>query len=433
MNDRSDQGGSPMERPDTALPANRRTHPGGKRPGRTWLGLGLILIVACLAWLRFGAAPSWLEALPPWTRTAILALRGEEPRSPASQAPQDAQAVPVTVAQVTIRNMPVEFRSVGTVEAVHSVAVRARVDGVVEQVLAKDGAMVTAGDLLVELDPKPIQAQIDQQEANIRRDRAQLDNARLTLERTTDLAKRGAAAKQSLDDARTEVEALTAGVAASAAQLRSLQLELAYHRVTAPFDGRLGRIAVSPGTIVRGSDSAGTIATLNQVDPIYVAVGVPQNLLGDLSLALAAGTARIEVPLPGSDETRQGPVAMVENEVERGTGLVTVRARIQNGDQRLWPGTVLDVRLILRDEPDALVVPTDAIQISQTGTFLFMVDPDGKARVVPVRTGRATGDHTVLLDGPPAGTTVVTAGQIRLTDGASVDIQASEPGLEARR
>ncbi|WP_051328897.1 efflux RND transporter periplasmic adaptor subunit [Geminicoccus roseus] len=405
------------------------------RPHRRarWLLLCLALVIGLIAWLRYADRPAWLDGAPAWAQAAVETIRGEAGAGSAPLSSERKAAVPVRVAQVSIRDVPVEFRSVGTIEAVESVAIRARVDGVVERVLVDDGAMVKAGDVLVELDQEPIQAQIDQQEANIRRDRAQLANARLVFDRATDLAKRGATAKQSLDDARTEVEALTAGVAASEAQLRSLQLELSYHRISAPFDGRIGRVQVSPGTIVRGSDSAGTIATLNQVDPIYVALGVPQNQLGDLSEALQAGTAQIEVPLPGSTETRSGPVVMVENAVERGTGLVTVRARLDNHDQRLWPGTVLDARLVLREEKGALVVPSDAVQISQTGSFLFIVDQNQKARVVPVQVGRTVDDVTVLVDGPPAGTTVVTEGQIRLVDGTLVHIAESAQGLEARR
>ncbi len=390
------------------------------------------LVVAAIVWLRLADRPHWLDQAPGWAQGVVAIIRGESSEKPAAPA-RERGAVPVSVAQVSIRNVPVEFRSVGTVEAVETVAIRSRVDGVVEKILVHDGALVKAGDVLLELDDRPIQAQIDEQEANVRRDRAQLENARLVFARATDLAKRGATAKQSLDDARTQVEALTAALAASEAQLRALQLELSFHRVTAPFDGRIGRVAVSLGAIVRGSDTSGTIATLNQVDPIYVALGIPQNLLSDLSAALSAGTARIEVPLPGSTETREGAVTMVENVVERGTGLVTVRARIKNDDQRLWPGTVLDARLILRDDPGALVVPANAVQISQTGSFVFVVDPEKHAQVVPVRVDRASGEFLVLGEGPPAGTTVVTEGQIRLTEGALVHIVDSEQGLEARR
>jgi multidrug efflux system membrane fusion protein len=395
-----------------------------------WLLVAVALVLAALAWLRFGGPHPWLETAPGWLQTAAAAIGTGTGEEEGPRAPRAASVVPVAVAQVTIRNVPVEFRSVGTVEAVETVAIRARVDGVVERIMVEDGAQVKAGDVLVELDEKPIQAQIDEQEANVRRDQAQLDNARRLLARTTDLAARGATAKQSLDDATTNVAALTAALAAGEARLRSLQLELAHHRVTAPFDGRIGRLAVSLGTVVRGSDTGSTIATLNQIDPIYVAVGVPQNLLGDLA---AADNARIEVPLPGSGEMRQGEVTMVENEVERGTGLVTVRAQIKNNDQRLWPGTVLDARLVLRDEPNALVVPGNAVQISQTGSFVFVVDQENKARVVPVTVSRAAGDDMVLAEGPPAGTTVVTDGHIRLVDGTTVQIQKSEQGLEARR
>jgi multidrug efflux system membrane fusion protein len=129
---------------------------------------------------------------------------------------------------------------------------------------------------------------------------------------------------------------------------------------------------------------------------------------------------------------REGKVTMVENEVEQGTGLVTIRALLENGDQRLWPGTVLDARLVLRDDPNALVVPGNAVQISQTGSFVFVVE-DNKAKVVPVTVARSTGEFMVLAEGPPPGTTVVTDGQIRLVDGSPVEVQKSEQGLEARR
>ena len=408
--------------------------PAGRSAGRSplrWLWLLLLLVGVGLAWLRWGDPEPWLDGAPDWVRsTASLVHPAEGGSAPAKS--RGNGPVPVRVAQVTLRDVPIEFRSVGTVEAVESTQIRARVDGVVERILVQDGASVQAGDVLVQLDGAPVQAQIDEQRANVRRARAQLENARLTLERSTDLAKRGATSKQALDDARTSSETLAAELAASEALLRSLQLQQSYNRVTAPFDGRIGRVGVSLGTIVRASDPAGTIATINQISPIYVSVGVPQNLLGDLAAADRAGTARIEVPLPGSTDTRNGPISMVENAVERGTGLVTVRARLTNDDQRLWPGTVLDAHLILRDEPGALVVPTDAIQISQSGSFLFVIDHD-KARTVPIEVGRNAGDFTQLLSGPPAGTTVVVDGQLRLTEGSSVTIEESVPGLEAKR
>ena len=421
-----------MERASRPVRIEPSAPPPERRPSRSslaWLFLALVLVA--LAWLRWGASSEQLAAAPAWLRSASSVVRAAPRKAPGQAAARLPVAVPVRVAQVTVKDVPVEFRSVGTVEAIASVAIRARVDGVVSRILVADGAEVKAGEALVELDGAPIQAQIDEQSANVRRDQAQLRNAQLSLNRTTDLAGRGATSKQALDDAQTSVQTLAAQLAASQAQLHSLQLQQAYTHVTAPFDGRIGRIRVSLGAIVRASDASSTIATLNQISPIYVAMGVPQDLLGDLSTAEQANTARIEALLPSSTESRGGPVSVVDNQVEQGTGLVTVRARFDNGDQRLWPGTVLDARLILRDEPGALVVPSNAVQISQTGSFVFVLGQDKKVKIVPVKVGLVSGAFTQVLDGPPAGAMVVVDGQLRLNDGSSVTVVADAPGAGA--
>ena len=394
-----------------------------RRSPRVWLIVALVLL-AGLAWLRFGASDATIAGLPGVLQKPLASTRtmlGAAPAAPDKPAAGSGQrAVPVAVASVQTRTMPVEFRSVGTVEAQATVAIRSRVDGVVERVLVADGATVKAGEPLIELDMRPIQADVDAQQAAIQRDQAQLANARLVLGRANDLAARGAAAKQSLDDAKTNVESLEAELAGDEARLRSLQLQLSFHTITAPFDGRIGIVGVRQGAFVRSADNGGAIVTINQVDPVYVAMGVPQGLLSDLADAKRAGTARIEVTLPGTSRTLSGPVTMVDNSVGQGTGLVTARAVVANGEATLWPGTLTDARLILREQADALVVPIDAVQNSQTGPYLFTVDEHDVAHVVPIRLARTQDDLAVLASGPPAGTRVVVDGQIRLTDGVKV-------------
>ncbi|MDX2205264.1 MAG: efflux RND transporter periplasmic adaptor subunit [Hyphomicrobiaceae bacterium] len=345
-------------------------------------------------------------------------MKGEAPA--ATKAAKAAPAaVPVIVAPVRVKAMPVEFCSLGTVQTESTVTVKVRVDSVVERVLVRDGAFVKEGDILVELDKRQIDAQIEQAQAAIKRGEAQIEQAKRNDERSTDLAQRGVTSRVTADDARTAASVALANKAADEALLKNLRLLRTFHTITAPISGRIGVVAVRPGALLRSADANSIIATINQIDPIYVAIAVPQDLFAQTMDSMRSGLARVELTAPGTASTISGTVFMVDNAVDNATGLITVRSKVANPDARIWPGQIAQARLVLREEPNALVVPNEAVQTSQAGPYVFVVEAN-TARLRRVRVARTVGGETVVADGLKAGEVVVTDGHLRVVDGRSV-------------
>jgi multidrug efflux system membrane fusion protein len=370
-----------------------------------------ILIVACAA--AVVAAVIW------------LAVRGLPGGGAVAQAPaQGARPVAVEVATAVKKTSPVKLAALGNVAPIASVAVRPRIDSEITAVEFADGAMVRHGDVLVRLDSRAIDAQIKQAEGNLSRDQAQLEGAERDMRRYTELVGKGATPILNLDNAKTQVGTFTGAIKADQAQLENLKVLLSYCTIKAPINGRISAAALKVGNFVRIADSQ-PIATIIQIAPIYVTFTVPQASLPDIRKALAAETATVAATTPGESRAASGAVTMIENTVDAVTGLVTIRATMPNTDDLLWPGTLVNVQLTLRDE-ESVVVPSAALQISQQGTFVFVVK-DGKAAVQPVKVARVTGKETALESGLQGGETVVTDGFLQLTNGARVVVRGNKP------
>ncbi len=293
----------------------------------------------------------------------------------------------------------------------------------------QDGATVNAGDVLFRLDSRQIEAQIRQAEANLARDRAQLAANESDLRRANELARRDFASEQRLDQARAVAEAQRAVVRATEAQIENLKVQLGFFTVTAPISGRVGVAGLKAGNIAKTGDGSPTLATINQTSPIYVAFSIPQRYLVDIKSALTdPGASAVATP-QGLTRAATGRVAVVDNAVDATTGTITARAEFQNSDELLWPGALTNVRLTLRTEPNALVVPRVAVQTGQTGSFVFVVE-EGVARVRPVTVNRVTENEAVLAAGLQGGETVVTEGHLLLTNGARVMVR--QPGQPQR-
>jgi multidrug efflux system membrane fusion protein len=310
------------------------------------------------------------------------------------------------------------------VSPIASVAVRPRIDSEITAIEFADGAMVRQGDVLVRLDSRAIDAQIQQAEGNLARDQAQLEGAERDMRRYTDLVAKGATPILNLDNAKTQVGTFAGAIKADQAQIQNLKVQLSYCTIKAPISGRISVAALKVGNFVRVADSQ-PIATIIQIAPIYVTFTVPQASLPDIRKALGAETATVMAITPGESRSASGAVTMIENTVDGMTGLVTIRATMPNTDDLLWPGTLVNVQLTLRDE-EAVVVPTAAVQVSQQGTFVFVVR-DGKAAVQPVKVARVAGRETVLESGLQGAETVVTDGFLQLTNGARVAVRGNKP------
>ena len=334
-----------------------------------------------------------------------------------AQGPKGPAAVSVEVATAVKKTTPVLLEGIGNVTTMASVAVRSRVDNEIVGVHFADGAKVEKGDLLVSLDTRAIEAQIAQAEGNIARDQAQLEGAERDVRRYTDLVAKAATPQINLDNAQTQAASFRGALKADQAALQNLKVQLSYCTIRAPISGRISQAAVKVGNFVRAADVA-PIAMINQMAPVYVTFTIPQRNLPDVRHALAAETANVEVIIPGESRRANGVVTMIENTVDTSTGMATIRATIPNGDELLWPGTLVTAQMTLREE-EAVVVPSAAVQVSQSGPFVYVVK-DGKAVVQPVKVMRAAGGESVIGEGLQGGEVVVTDGHLLLTNGAPV-------------
>jgi membrane fusion protein, multidrug efflux system len=334
------------------------------------------------------------------------------------------RVVPVEVATVERKAMPVRLQSLGNVTPIASVAIKARVDTTITAVHFRDGAEVKKGDLLFTLDGRAIEAQIAQTEGMVARDKAQLDGALRDVARYTDLVAKSATPVVNLDNAKTQADVFRAAIKADTGLLENLKVQLDYCTVKAPIDGRISAAAVKVGNFVRQADTA-PMAIINQMAPVYVSFTVPQKVLPEIRQALAAETATIEAVIPGDAKHAGGQVTMIENSVDQSTGMVTIRATMPNTDELLWPGTLVTTELTLRVELQAVVVPSTAVQVSQTGNFVFVIDND-VAKKQDVKVERTVGDQSVIASGLNGGETVVTDGQLLLSNGARVSTRKAK-------
>lgn len=337
---------------------------------------------------------------------------------------QRVRVVPVEVAKVVRKQVPVRIDALGTVTPIASVALKTRVDATITGVHFKDGARVEKGDLLFTLDCRQIEADMKRIQAVIDGAEATLAEAQQDVDRYTELAARNATPIVTLNKARTLVNVSKATAESNRAQLENLRVQLGYCSMKAPISGRISMAQVKLGNFVRQADTA-PMATINQMAPVYVTFTVPQKNLPAIRHALAAKTATVEALIPGETHPASGQVSMIENTVDSTTGMATIRASMPNKDETLWPGTLVTTHLTLRNET-TLVVPTDALEVSQTGNFVFVVQ-NGAAKVRYVETGRQFAGETVIKSGLAAGETVVTDGQLRLQNGARVAPRGRKP------
>ncbi|MGX9393486.1 efflux RND transporter periplasmic adaptor subunit [Nitrobacteraceae bacterium UC4446_H13] len=336
-----------------------------------------------------------------------------------------ARKVAVEVAKAVKQPVPVDVEAIGTVTPISSVALKSRIETTIVSVHFEDGARVKQGDLLFTLDARQIDAQVEQAEGTLARDRAQLAGAQRDLNRYSELIGKGATTQVNLDNAKTQADILIGTIKADQASLDNLRVQKSYTLIRAPFDGRISAANVKVGNFVRPADTA-PLATINQMAPVYVTFAVPQAVLGDLRDAMTAGSAQVIATIPGREASEQGKVAMVENTVDATTGMVTVRGIMDNGREALWPGTLVNTRLIVRRE-NAVVVPSAAVQRSQKGDFVFVV-ADGKAKVQPVTVSRTSSGSSVLAGGLNGDEDVVVEGQLLLRDGTLVQMREREAG-----
>jgi RND family efflux transporter MFP subunit len=362
---------------------------------------------------------------------AILAAAGFVTRtswmggSTNAQGPQRPRTVSVELAKAERKSMPVDVDANGTVTPISSVALKSRLETTIVAVHFEDGAKVNEGDLLFTLDSRQIDAQIEQAEGVLARDQAQLEGAQRDLRRFTDLVGKGATTQVNVDNARTQSDILAGSIKANQAALDNLKVQKSYTMIRAPFSGRISVANVKVGNFVRPADTT-PLAVINQMAPVYVTFAVPQRVLVDLRESMAKGVSSVTATIPGHQRSETGRVAMVENTVDATTGMVTVRGIMDNKNETLWPGTLVATKLVIRNE-DSIVVPTVAVQRSQSGNFVFVVK-DGVAKVQPVKVDRTSQGISVISEGLAGDETVVVDGQLLLSDGSRVEPRTKKAG-----
>jgi multidrug efflux system membrane fusion protein len=382
----------------------------------------------------------------------LTGCRGDGPGD--AKAAAQKPGVPVTAAAAIEQDVPVQLRAIGNVQAYTTVSVLSLVGGEIFQIHFKEGQEVKRGDLLFTIDQRPFQAaleqaqatraqhqaQVTQAEANLARDMAQLENARVEEERYRKLVERGYVAREQYDRLVTTERALAATIEADRAAVanaravvraddalvENAKLQLGYTVIRAPVDGRTGNVLINRGNVVKANDVGNPLVVITQVHPIYVAFSVPEQELERVKRYRATGELKVEATPPGPVSTTvRGDLTFVNNTVDQSTGTIQLKATFQNAENALWPGQFVNVTLTLTTQPRAVLVPSQAVQSGQQGSYVFVVKPDSTVEVRPVVLGLTDGRNIVIAKGVAAGEQVVTEGQLRLVPGARVDVKTA--------
>jgi len=330
--------------------------------------------------------------------------------------------VPVRVARVTLKTVPVELRAIGTVEALSTVSIKSKVAGELTAVHFREGQDVRKGDLLFEIDRQPFEVALHQVEAALARDQARLSNARTQAARYAKLFEEGVASREQADQTRADLESLEATVRADQAAVEKARLDLSYCSIASPVDGRTGSLLVNEGNLVKANDDPALIV-LNQLTPIYVSFAVPEQYLAAIRRFLAAGRLPISVNITEAQPSESGLLTFVDNAVDSATGTIRLKGTFANPARRLWPGQFVNVVLRLSEQANAVVVPSEALQTGQSGQFVYVVKDENVVASRPVSTGRSVQGLTVVEKGLAPGEVVVTDGQLRLVSGAKIQIK----------
>jgi multidrug efflux system membrane fusion protein len=330
--------------------------------------------------------------------------------------------VPVTVAKATVKSVPVQVETIGNVEAYSNVSVRTQIAGEIERAYFTQGQDVKKGQLLFTLDRRPFQAALDELEANLARDQAQLANAQAQAQRNEKLFQAGIISKDQYDTFRTTAQAQEATVRAGEAAIENAKINLSYCSIHSPLDGRTGSYQVNPGNIAKMNDTV--LVVINQIHPIYVTFAVPEQYLAEVKEYQAPSPLAVEARTPNdSQPPAVGELSFIDNAVDTTTGTIKMRATFQNSDNRLWPGQFVSVVMRLTSQPNATVVPSQSVQTGQVGKYLFVVKADLTADLRPVAVGETVQGETVIEKGVAPGETVVTDGQLLLAPGSKVEIK----------
>lgn len=370
-------------------------------------------------WLVLGGVGTLVVAV------ALFAYFGAEIRANERKAPKGPPAVPVNVELVSQELVPFRIQAIGNVEAYSTVAVKARTDGQIIEVGFKEGEEVKKGQVLFKIDPRSFEAAFRQAEANALRDAAASDQARSQERRYQELLDKNFISKEAYAQIRTNATTAEATARASQAALDNAKLNLEYCTITAPIEGYAGKIQIQMGNLVKAND-VNPLVAINQVHPIYVNFAVPEQRLAEVREHMASGSLAVEALLPGVDKTAAtGVLIFVDNAVDPSTGTIRLRARFANKENALWPGQFVGVSVRLFEQPDAIVIPSQAVQTGPEGQYVYVVGQDMMVDIRRIKVQRTEGERTIVASGLAKGERVVTRGQLRLGPKTRVQISKS--------
>jgi multidrug efflux system membrane fusion protein len=349
---------------------------------------------------------------------ALVACSGKKP------PPPDA-AVPVDTTKVIKKTVPDLIDAPGSVEPIDTVAVKSLVDGQLLDVRVKDGDEVKKGELLFKIDPRPAQATLAQTEAALAKDAAARDLAKAQLDRYEPVATKGYISADQMQQYRTAYAAAAASVKVDQANVDATKLTLGYTDIFAPIDGRVGRILVQAGNLVKANDTQPLI-TINRISPIYVNFSIPGLYVDRVRNSQTKGTLPVFASGDGIDGRIDGQMSFIDNAVDPATNTVKLRASFANADERLWPGEFVNITLTLGTDTNALVVPDAAVKAGPNGTYVFLIKPDSTAEQRTVKVTRSVNGESMISDGLAENDEIVTDGQSRLVNGTKVKSRATE-------
>jgi multidrug efflux system membrane fusion protein len=331
--------------------------------------------------------------------------------------------VPVLVATVTEKTVPVDLKVIGNVEAYASVSIKSRLAGQLVQVNFQEGQDVKQGELLFVIDPRPYEAALRQVEANLARDKALANKAQADAGRYAELIRKQFVSQQDYDQAKATAESLGATVNAGQVAVQNARLNLSYCYIKAPITGRTGNLIANMGNMIK--DNADTaMVVINQIQPIYVSFAIPEQNLAAVRKFMAAEKIKVEAIIAGQENNPEmGVLSFIDNTVDKTTGTILCKGTFTNEAKRLWPGLFVNVVVQLSSQPNAILAPSQAIQTSQEGQIVFVVKPDLTVEIRPVEVGRPIDGDVIITKGLKPGERVVTEGQLRLVPGALVSIK----------
>lgn len=370
-----------------------------KSNNRIWSNTGPLFLVALFA-----------------VATSTACSKGKQP---------PPKVVPVVAERADRKNIPLQLKTIGNVEAFNTVSIKALVGGEVEGVYFREGQEITKDSLLFKIDPAPYASALRQAEANLARDLAQAKNAEEQAKRYAILVQKDYVAKDQYDQLRANADTLAAVVDADRAAVENSRLQLSYCSIKSPINGRAGSVLVNVGNLIKANDLA--LTTINQIVPIYVAFSLPEQNLADVKKYSARGKLQVEAIIPGDEKQPvRGELTFIDNAVDRTTGTIKLKGTFKNLDRRLWPGQFVDVILTLTLERDRVIVPSQTVQTGQQGQYVYVIKDDMTVEFRVVMPGRTYQTWTIIDKGVAAGEKVVTDGQLRLVPGAKVEIKNPE-------